>query len=110
MAEQVLNADNWKIEANSVIKDIEKYVKDVQTAEGTNQFVYLNITTIEGNNYCVELSANGFRVVGKTYNLKDDTNEEYFETPYSLLHKISQSFCQSFSNDLSAKLNNLQEN
>ncbi|KAK4873093.1 hypothetical protein RN001_015122 [Aquatica leii] len=106
MSENVLDKENWKQEAASVINDIKNHVKNVEISnlKNTNQRVYLNITTLESENYCVELSGQGFRVVGKAYDLVDLTDTEYFETPYSLLSKISLNFYQSFGNELMSKL------
>lgn len=105
--------DNWIEEANSVINDIKGHVTNIQisqTLENTNQKVYLNVITLENKKFCIELSARGFRVVGKNFdeNLLDEEN--YFETPYSLLSSISPHFHESFSNALFNKLNALQTN
>lgn len=107
MEERVLDAENWKLEANAVVKDIEKHVRNISVIDGTNQKIYFNLTTIEGKDFCIELSASGFKVVGNAYNEKNDVSKDYFETPYSLLSQISESFHKSFGNELVNKLNDL---
>lgn len=106
--------DNWKSEAEGVINDIKEHVTEVnisKTLESNNGYIFLNITTIESARFCVELSKNGFCVVGDSY---DEVNHEkeqiYYETPYSLLNAISPQFCESFGNALLSKLSALAEN
>ncbi|KAJ3655472.1 hypothetical protein Zmor_014603 [Zophobas morio] len=107
MTEKVLDAENWKLEALAVVKDIENHVKSITVLNGTDQQIYFNLTTIEGNDFCIELSGSGFRVAGKSYNQKSDENEDFFETPYSLLDHVSPSFHKSFGNELLSKLTDL---
>ncbi|RZC34480.1 DUF727 domain containing protein [Asbolus verrucosus] len=109
MSDQVLDAENWKVEANAVAKDIENHVKSVVVLDdGTDECVYFNLTTLEGRDFCIELSASGFRVAGTKHSDKTSDNDDYFETPYGLLNQISELFHQSFGNELLSKLNNLK--
>jgi hypothetical protein len=109
MSEHLLDAENWRVEANAVVRDIGKHVRKIDVLDSTDQLIYFNLTTIEGKDFCVELSGNGFRVVGTSHNQKNDSSDEYFETPYTLLNKISPTFQQSFGNELVEKLNNLAD-
>ena len=66
--------------------------------------------------YTVELSGSGFRIVGPAHDdisLKDVPNieEEFetFETPYSLLESISPKYTQTFGDCLAQKLQLLQD-
>ncbi|KAF5300688.1 hypothetical protein FQA39_LY11050 [Lamprigera yunnana] len=106
MSEKVLDEENWRHEAESVIIDVKNHVKHIELSnlKNTTKNVFLNITTLEDQDYCVELSKDGFRVVGKSFNVDDQNNGEYFETPYSLLSKISINFYRSFGNELMSKL------
>ena len=55
-----------RIEANEVIKEVAYAVKNVELSNkltNTDEQIYLNIETKEGNPYCVELSVKGFQVV-----------------------------------------------
>lgn len=105
--------ENWKQEGQAVIKDIKEHVKDVRIAEllgCDNHKVHLNLTTLEGKTYCIEISANGFRVVGTVYDTLNIADNDYFETPYSLLSAISPQFHSSFGGALLSKLTALSEN
>nr|CAH7755780.1 unnamed protein product [Callosobruchus chinensis] len=110
MTEEVLDAENWKLEAAAVINDVKDHVKTLNISEklqSDNAHIYLNLITIEENRYCIQLSGQGFRVVGYDFDKTDQATDEYFETPYSLLNKLSPKFKDSFANDLLNKLNNL---
>ncbi|CAK1546919.1 unnamed protein product [Leptosia nina] len=109
MSEQVLDKETWPQEAEAALNDIRKHVKAacVSTAlKNTNQRVYLNLTTLEDLKYCIEMSAAGFRVVGRKYDdigLATIENMNY-ETPYALLNSISQKYRESFGGELMNKL------
>lgn len=115
MSEQVLDEETWPNEAEGAIYDIKKHVKAASVStllKSTNQRIYINITTLENANYCIEMSASGFRVVGRKY---DDTSlstieNMNYETPYALLNSISQAYRESFGGELMKKLWNLARN
>ncbi|KAK9745867.1 GSKIP domain [Popillia japonica] len=68
MTERVLDLENWKLEADAVINDIMDHVKEAfisQNIYSNNQRIYINIETLEGDKFCVELSCNGFRICGR---------------------------------------------
>lgn len=105
--------ENWKLEGEAVINDIKNHVRDAAISkilECNIHRIYLNVTTLEGKRYCVELSANGFRIVGTNHDTINAATDTYFETPYSLLNTISPEFHSSFGNALLSKLNALSEN
>ncbi|KAJ2945850.1 hypothetical protein O0L34_g4756 [Tuta absoluta] len=107
--EHVLDETTWPAEAEAAINDIKKHVKGAKVSESvssSNQRIYINLTTLEGAPYCVEMSASGFRIVGKRH---DDTSLSEkdgttFETPYALLNVISQKYKESFGGELMSKL------
>ncbi|XP_046959975.1 GSK3B-interacting protein [Vanessa cardui] len=109
MSEQVLDKETWPAEAEAAINDIRKHVNSAQVSSkvrSTNQKIYINLTTLENSEYCVEMSALGFRVVGRKY---DDTSlstieNMNYETPYALLNNISQKYRESFGGELMNKL------
>ncbi|XP_018333214.1 GSK3-beta interaction protein-like [Agrilus planipennis] len=112
VTELVLDSESWKLEAEAVIGDIKDHVNEIKICDklaSTNQTIFFNIETLEGNKVCVELSSFGFRVVGSNYDATDlsDNQTECFETPYSLLSSISAGFANSFGNSLAEKLNTL---
>lgn len=109
--EILLNEDQWKTEAAAVIQDVQEHVQHIgisDRARSSNQCIYLNITTVEGVQYCVELSASGFRIVGHAYDNKTELCNGYFETPYALLNHISSSYKISFGNSLLKKLEDMK--
>lgn len=105
----ILNKETWRQEALAAIDDIRKHVKRAVISPlvlSNSQRVYINITTLENREYCIEMSAAGFRVVGRSHN---DTcfsiiETVYYETPYSLLNTISEGYRQSFGGELMNKL------
>ncbi|XP_076036277.1 GSK3B-interacting protein-like [Oratosquilla oratoria] len=104
--ERVHDKEEWHKEATAVIQDVKDCVKHlvISSLPSSNSTIYFNLTTKEEDKYCVELTALGFRIVGKEYDDKSMPNEDYFETPYSLLDKLSPLYRLSFSNSLSEKL------
>lgn len=115
MSEQVLDKETWPAEAESAINDIRKHVKAANISpqlKSTNQRIFINLTTLENTDYCIEMSASGFRVVGRKY---DDTalstiENMNYETPYALLNSISQKYRESFGGELMNKLLDLAKN
>ncbi|XP_063380592.1 GSK3-beta interaction protein-like isoform X1 [Cydia fagiglandana] len=109
MEDKVLTAETWPQEAEAAINDIRKHVKSANVStqlKNDNQRIYINLTTLENSDYCIEMSASGFRVVGRTY---DDTTlaiieNMNYETPYALLNSISQKYRESFGGELMNKL------
>lgn len=110
MAEISAEFENWESEAEAIINDVKDHVKELKISEkikSTNRFIYLNLRTIENKDFCIELSAQGFRIVGYNFNENNTDSNEYFETPYSLLNSISPKFKESFGNALLEKLRDL---
>lgn len=105
--EKVLCGEEWRTEATAIINDVQDHVTEINIADGTineDQVIHLNLTTKENERYCIELTAQGFRVVGKDYDKTDVLSAEYFETPYALLDKLSPLYRQAFGNSLASKL------
>jgi hypothetical protein len=109
--EILLTGDQWKAEATAVIQDIQEHVQNIGISDrirSTNQCIYLNVTTVEGAQYCIELSASGFRIAAHAYDDKTELSNGYFETPYALLNHISPSYRISFGNSLLKKLEDVK--
>ncbi|KAL0122308.1 hypothetical protein PUN28_007207 [Cardiocondyla obscurior] len=110
--DRVLDAEQWRVEAQAVIDDVKEHVQDLRVSEkltSTNQLIYLNLTTLEGLRFCVELSAAGFAVVGNRHDDTSNVGNERFETPYSLLDFVSPQYKNSFGNALLDKLKELSD-
>ncbi|KAK7108675.1 GSK3B-interacting protein-like [Littorina saxatilis] len=101
-----------RIEAQEVVKEVAYAVDSVKisTALPISDFlVYMNLRTKENDTFCVELSEQGFRVVGRQFDTVGSSDEgKYYETIYSLLDSVSSSYRNSFSETLMAKLRTLQ--
>lgn len=110
---------NWEEEAAAIIKDVNPHVAIIEISQqipSNVSKVYLNVRTIEGQDYCVQVSSIGFRVVANAFNSIDDGKEEIneeedvvYETPYALLDKISPSYVESFGNQLCKQLLSVQQ-
>lgn len=102
------SSENWKQEAEAVINDVKSHVNDIKISEKlecSNHNIYLNIITIENQRFCVQLSNQGFRIVGHNFDETNIDSDTFYETPYGLLNKISEKFQQSFANSLQNRLN-----
>lgn len=105
----------WQDEADAIIKDVGKHVQDIRIStklESSKTQIFLNVTTLEEETFCIRISTEGFEIVGHSYDtveLNDDTSVAY-ETPYALLNVISARYVQSFGNDLTSALEKLMEN
>ena len=105
--ERVLTGDEWQVEALAVIHDVKDHVWEICIADmsvNNDQLIHLNLTTKEKNRYCIELTAQGFRVVGHEYNQVNLLSDNYFETPYALLDTLSPLYRQAFGDSLVSKL------
>ncbi|XP_023246153.1 GSK3-beta interaction protein-like [Copidosoma floridanum] len=110
--EKVLDTEQWKIEAQAVIDDVKHHVRNFQvssTIQSSNRAIHLNLTTLEGLQFCVRLSPQGFSIVGNKHDCTDnaDFDLDYYETIYSLLDYISPQYRNSFSKHLAEKLQQL---
>ncbi|CAK9829978.1 GSK3-beta interaction protein [Anthophora retusa] len=109
---EVFSKEQWKLEAQAVINDVKHHVRDIKISEklrNSNQLFYLNLTTLEGLKFCVELSSAGFTIVGKAHDSTSNRGSDHFETPYSLLDFISPQYRDSFGNSLVNKLKQLSD-
>ncbi|XP_005093344.2 GSK3B-interacting protein [Aplysia californica] len=101
------------IEAAEVVKEIAYAVNDVQISSmlpADVNLIYINITTKENQHLCVELSLQGFRVVGYQYNeVNPQHYSRHYETIYSLLDSHSAEYRSTFCETLTHKLLSLQQ-
>lgn len=104
--------ESWRKEAGAVINDIQCGVREVSISEhldGSSHRIYVNVTTLENDQWCIELTMRGFRVVGRSYDSTNEPEDTYYETPYSLLGSKSPLFQQAFANALLKKLNDAKQ-
>ncbi|GBP63070.1 GSK3B-interacting protein [Eumeta japonica] len=109
MSERLPGAMAWPEEARAAIADVRQHVRGATVSEvlgADDAHVHINLTTLEGVPYCVEMSSAGFRVVGRSY---DDTalassQTTFYETLYALLNTVSEAYKRSFGGELITKL------
>lgn len=102
------------------MRDVKDHVKEISIANKIQSHlmeIFLNVTTLEEERFCVKVSGQGFQLAGRDYDTKElldvdkeDEEDNVFETPYALLSSISQCYVQSFGNNLIEALNTLKDN
>ncbi|KAM3183298.1 hypothetical protein ACTXT7_010624 [Hymenolepis weldensis] len=119
------------LEAEAAVSETAFGVRDIRIAEAlpfSESLAYLNLTTLEGERLCVEISARGFRPVGIDYDdvvspvpppKQDNASPsptptealkfEHYETIYALLSARSAEFRSRFSQRLAERLTQLQQ-
>jgi hypothetical protein len=70
---------------------------DVSTA-------YINIRTNGDKEFCIELTKNGYRVIGRHFDEKNQSLANYYESLQALLTNESKSYVDSFAQSLQEKL------
>lgn len=104
---------HWAQDAKAIIQDVGKHVHYISIANlpRSNCNIFFNLTTLEMKDFCLELSAEGFKIVGEKHD-SDEKRGKYsvYETPYSLLDSLSPAYRASFGAQLMMKLTEFQEN
>lgn len=105
--------NSLELEAIAAVHELQFVVKDIFVSEllpRTSELIFLNVTTLEGQAYCIELTVKGWRVTSLRHDCMNgdynrlDLHTRYFETIYSLMDNISASYRHKFHEALSAKL------
>ena len=65
---------------------------------------YINIKSNSNKEFCIELSQNGYRIVGNTFDDKSQSSNVYYESLQALLTNESKSYVDSFAHSLQEKL------
>ena len=99
---------DWKKEAEAVIADVKSCVAHICLSEGQpnpKNEIFMNLTILEGDEFTVQLTVAGFRIVGNKHESIDPGMQtRFYETPYALLNEISKKFNEVFSERLSQRL------
>lgn len=107
------NDEHWILEAQAIIDDVKQHVADIKVSKklrNSNQSFHLNLTTLEGSRFCIEVSSAGFTIVGNEHDDATSKGEnERFETPYSLLNFVSPQYKDSFGSSLVHRLEQLND-
>ena len=105
-------------EAVSAVREFSFAVQTICISEmlpRTAELLFLNITTLEGSTYCVELTGKGWRIASHRQDCMNGdfrqlaTHTRYFESLYALLDTLSPLYRQQFGSRLLSKLNELKE-
>jgi hypothetical protein len=65
---------------------------------------YINIKSNSNKEFCIELSQNGYRIVGNHFDENSQLSTTYYESLQALLTNESKSYVNSFAESLQAKL------
>ncbi|KAE8745661.1 hypothetical protein FOCC_FOCC007662 [Frankliniella occidentalis] len=90
--ERILEKEQWKAEVSAVIHDIKNHVLQASISS-------LDATD-DCTDFCIQMSKSGFVIAGNHHNISNIQSDEFFETPYSLLDKISPKYRESFAQQL----------
>lgn len=109
----------------SLLKEAERVIEDIRFGvdmaelstqlDQTNNMARLNLRTLEKKEYCIELTAEGYRIVAYQFDTIDpkldqidDQNAVIFETYESLMHAISPLFVLKFNDSVAERLNSIK--
>lgn len=105
---------DMRLEAEAVVNDVLFAVAEMHVSRcltSALDVAYINVETREGNQYCLELTEAGLRVVGYGFDqVHEDLSTQYHETVYSLLDTLSPGYREAFGNALLQRLERLQQN
>uniref|UniRef100_A0A915CWL6 GSKIP domain-containing protein n=1 Tax=Ditylenchus dipsaci TaxID=166011 RepID=A0A915CWL6_9BILA len=107
-----------KLEALAAVHQLSCAVQNISVSEmlpRTSELIFVNVTTLEGQPYCLELTLKGWRIAS----LKNDcmtgdfTRMElftnYYESLYDLMELISPGYKELFNEKLVQRLRLLEE-
>ncbi|XP_020775431.1 GSK3-beta interaction protein [Boleophthalmus pectinirostris] len=105
---------DMRLEAEAIVNDVLFAVAQMHVSHCLNcalDVAYINVETKERNQYCLELTEAGLRVVGYAFDqVNEDVNTQYHETVYSLLDSLSPGYREAFGNALLQRLERLKQN
>lgn len=100
------NTLDWYAEAKSVIESEKSLLKHIEISPLiASNGVYLNIETLENQQYCVLLNHQGFCVVSTVFDQDTGFSQTFYETSFALFSNISKGYSQRFNELVNAKLN-----
>lgn len=104
-------------EAERVVKELGFGVMRAEVSsvlESTDSIAYMNIRTLEKDDWCVELNANGYLIVAQKFDTIDTqikeanlTNKKLYETYEALMHQLSPMFVKKFNTSVAEKLQSI---
>ncbi|KAL3986279.1 hypothetical protein ACH3XW_42075 [Acanthocheilonema viteae] len=106
-----------ELEAVAAVHELSFAVKTISVSEilpRTPDLIFVNVTTVEGQPYCLELTLKGWRVTSLRHDCMQgdytrlDLFTVYYDTLYDLMDKLSPDYRNLFSEKLAQKLRMLQ--
>lgn len=105
---------DMRLEAEAIVNDVLFAVTKMHVSQSLNSALdvaYINVEIKEGNQYCLELTEAGLRVVGYAFDhVNEDLSTHYHETVYSILDSLSPGYREAFGNALLQRLEKLKQN
>ena len=102
-------------DAAHVVKTFPAFLRTLSVSESLPKsptLVYINLTTLEGTSYCIQLSSCGYKVAGLAYDTvsleRDDSRKTVYESLSSLLEAVSPLYTVAFGEALIRKLEVVQ--
>ncbi|VDK88144.1 unnamed protein product [Litomosoides sigmodontis] len=106
-----------ELEAVAAVHELSFAVKTISVSEilpRTPDLIFVNVTTVEGQSYCLELTLKGWRVTSLRHDCMQGDYTRlnlftvYYDTLYDLIDKLSPDYKNLFSEKLAQKLRVLQ--
>jgi len=99
------NPLDWHAEAKSVIDSEISLLNHISISPLiVSDGVYLNIETLENQQFCVLLNKQGFRIVAKAFDQDTNNSQFSYETQFALLSNISEGYSRRFNELVAIKL------
>ncbi|VDK56503.1 unnamed protein product [Gongylonema pulchrum] len=106
-----------ELEAIAAVHELSFAVKIISVSEilpRTPDLIFVNLTTTEGQPYCLELTMKGWRVTSLRHDCMQgdftrlDLFTTYYDTLYDLMDELSPGYRNRFNEKLAQKLRMLQ--
>lgn len=98
-------------EARRVVNEIRFGVSEVDVSQrlaNDDSIAFINIKTLENEEWCIELTASGYAIVSNRFDSIDDANDnECFETVEALMNRISPKYMKIFNESVAERLKQL---
>lgn len=108
----------------SLLKEAQRIVEEIKfgvdassvssVLESNESIAYMNIRTLEKEEFCVELTASGYMIVARAFDTIDENVRDEnlrlvnrFETCEALMHQISPAFVKKFNTSVAERLNSI---
>ncbi len=95
-------------EAQRVVNEIQFGIEKAYVSEklvSNHSIAFINIRTLEKEEWCIQLTANGYSIVGNTFDsVTMSESAETYETVEALMNRISPKYMKLFNESVAAKL------